>query len=113
MFKKVSAVTIVSLLALSPVVALAAPEGNNVKQVNVEKVDQGTGNENKDAKLKEPEQKKDQNQGNKEISKEIEQTIKPEEKKELKEPKPSIEKKLEPVEENKQGQKKENVGQKM
>ncbi|NWK72398.1 LPXTG cell wall anchor domain-containing protein [Bacillus paramycoides] len=112
MFKKVSAVTLVSLLALSPVVALAAPEGNNVKQVNVEKVDQGTGNENKDAKLKEPEQKKDQNQGNKEISKEIEQTIKPEEKKELKEPKPSVEKKLEPVEENKQGQKKENVGQK-
>lgn len=81
MFKKVSAITLVSLLALSPVVALAAPEGNNVKQGNVEKVDKEAGTENKDAKLKELEQKKDQNQGNKEVSKEIGQTIKPEEKK--------------------------------
>lgn len=112
MFKKVSAITLVSLLALSPVVALAAPEGNNVKQGNVEKVDKEAGTENKDAKLKELEQKKDQNQGNKEVSKEIGQTIKPEEKKEIKESKPNVEKKLELVEENKQEQKKENVGPK-
>ncbi|WP_433775232.1 LPXTG cell wall anchor domain-containing protein [Bacillus wiedmannii] len=113
MFKKVSAVTLVSLLALSPVAALAAPEDNNVKQVNVEKVDKEIEDGNNDAKLKELEQKKDQNQGNKEVSKEIEQTIKPEEKKEFKESKPSVEKKVESVEENKQEQeqKKENTGQ--
>ncbi|KFM99683.1 LPXTG cell wall anchor domain-containing protein [Bacillus clarus] len=114
MLKKVSAVTLVSLLALSPVAALAAPEGNNVKQVNVEKVDKETvtQSDNKDAKLNEAEQKKDQNQGNKEVSKEIEKTIKPEEKKEAQEAKPNAEKKLEPVKENKQDQKKENVEQK-
>ncbi|KEK21634.1 LPXTG cell wall anchor domain-containing protein [Bacillus gaemokensis] len=111
MLKKVSAVTLVSLLAFSPVVALAAPE-EIVKETQMQNQEKVTTKQND---IKDPTvsgEKVQQKQGNTEVkkeeSKEEVKDVQQQEKTDLQKQQPAPEKKVEPVKEAEKEQKNES-----
>ncbi|MBO1627715.1 LPXTG cell wall anchor domain-containing protein [Bacillus arachidis] len=98
MLKKVSAVTLVSLLAFSPVVALAAPE-EVVKEAQIQNQEKVTTKQND---IKNPTvngEQVQQKQGNTEVKKEESKDVQQQEKTDPQKQQPAPEKKVEPVKE--------------